>query len=77
VALSFGTTLAGQNKWPPEHWVREFGRTFGIEHRHRRNASVRPIFGSLFSSSKAPVISFTVALDATDPCETNSERAPT
>ena len=42
----------------------------------RRNASARPIAGSLANSAKAPVVSWTAAFDSTGQCETNRERAP-
>jgi hypothetical protein len=42
----------------------------------RRSASARPIVGSFFTSSKAPIINLTVATEATDQCDTRIDRAP-
>src|SRR5262245_47038383 len=41
----------------------------------RRSASARPMAGSVESSAKARVVSFTAAADSTGQCETSSARA--
>ena len=53
---------------------RLFGSSMAIS--LRRSASARPIVGSFFTSSKAPIINLTVATEATDQCDTRIDRAP-
>lgn len=71
-------TFASEHERRPDSGWANSGGFFGssIAISARRSATARPIVGSFFSSSKAPVINLTVATEATDQCDTRIDRAP-
>jgi hypothetical protein len=84
IAISLRSILPSRATFASEHerrpdsgWANSggfFGSSIAIS--ARRSATARPIVGSFFSSSKAPVINLTVATEATDQCDTRIDRAP-
>ena len=84
IAISLRSILPSRATFASEHerrpdcgWANSggfFGSSIAI--LARRSATARPIVGSFFSSSKAPVINLTVATEATDQCDTRIDRAP-